>query len=102
MIGFFISIVLARLLSPEDFGIVGMSLSVIQILKVAMSLGFNDALIQNKENSHRAYSTVFIINLSFGIFITAVIYLSAPLIAQFYGRIELISIVKLLSFIYLL
>ena len=102
IVGFFISIFLARLLSPEDFGIVGMSLSVIQILKVAMSLGFSDALIQNKDNSHRAYSTVFIINLSLGILITVLIYISAPLIAQFYGRVELISIVKLLSIIYLL
>ena len=102
IVGFLISIFLARLLSPEDFGIVGMSLSVIQILKVAMSLGFSDALIQKKENSHRAYSTVFIINLSLGILITFLIYFSAPLIAQFYGRAELISIVKLLSVIYLL
>ena len=102
IVGFLISIFLARLLSPEDFGIVGMSLSVIQILKVAMSLGFSDALIQKKENSHRAYSTVFIINLSLGILITFLIYFSAPLIAQFYGRAELISIVKFLSVIYLL
>ena len=44
-IGFVVSVFLARILTPEDFGIVGMSLAFIHMLKILMTFGFNEALI---------------------------------------------------------
>lgn len=102
VIGFAVSVVLARLLSPEDFGIVGMSLAVIEMLKIGMSLGLNEALVQKKDISNLTYSSVFFVNIAIGILVTLGLLATAPLIANYYGRVELKNLVRILSIIYLL
>lgn len=99
--GFIISIFLARILSPEEFGLVGMAMVFIAISQVFIDVGFASALIQRKENSNLAYSSVFYFNLFSGIILTAVFYFIAPFIGGFYDNIEISRIVRWLSLSFL-
>jgi len=101
--GFVISIFLSRLLEPKEFGLVGMSLVFINILKVFTDVGFASALVQNKVNTSITYSSVFYVNLIFGFVLFSIVFLCAPLIGKFYenetvtGLIHLLSITLLLN-----
>lgn len=97
-VSFIVSIFLARLLSPEDFGLVGMALVFIGISQILSDLGFRAALIQRTDNDQIAYSSVFYLNVGIGLFLCLVFQLAATPIAQFYERPEIEPIVRYLSF----
>ncbi|MEM9390729.1 MAG: lipopolysaccharide biosynthesis protein, partial [Bacteroidota bacterium] len=97
---FIISIFLARLLSPEDFGLVGMSMVIIHIFRVFADMGFASALIQNQSNTHLTYSSVFYLNIVIGILFTLLIYLGAPLIGFFYENDRVTTLVEWLSLLF--
>ena len=99
--GFIISIFLARLLSPEEFGLVGMAMVFIAISQVFIDVGFASALIQRKENSNLAYSSVFYFNLFSGLILTGMFYFLAPFIGKFYDSIEVTTLVRWLSLSFL-
>lgn len=99
--GFIISIFLARLLTPEQFGLVGMAYVFIAISQVFIDIGFASALIQRKENSDLAYSSVFYFNVFSGLILTAIVYFLAPFIGSFYGNTEVIYLVRWLSLSFL-
>jgi O-antigen/teichoic acid export membrane protein len=80
----FISILLARLLEPEEFGILGMSMIFISISEVFTDVGLTSGLVQQKDTKDIAYSSVFYINLLISVLLSGVILLAAPLIADFY------------------
>lgn len=94
---FIISIFLARLLSPADFGLVGMAMVFISLLNVFKDFGFSSALVQNTENSSITYSSIFFINILAGAILTLIIILVAPLIGNFYNNPKITDIVRLLS-----
>lgn len=94
---FILSIFLARLLSPEEFGLVGMSLVFIGMLEIFKDFGFGSALIQSNQNTSLTYSSVFYFSVLSGIVFTVLIFLSAPLIADFFNRSEIVILVQLLS-----
>jgi O-antigen/teichoic acid export membrane protein len=71
---FIVSIFLARLLNPEDFGLIAMAMAFIHIGGVFIDVGFSAALIQNKENSDLTYNTVFIFNIIACAFLTCIVY----------------------------
>jgi O-antigen/teichoic acid export membrane protein len=93
---FIISIFLARLLSPEDFGLVGMSMVFIAMLQVFRDVGFSSALIQNKNNTSITYSSVFYFNLLTGFLLAIAIYFAAPNIGAFYGNEGVTQLLQLL------
>lgn len=97
---FIISIILARLLDPEDFGLVGMSMVFIAILQVFKDMGFASALIQSKENSSLTYSSIFYLNIFTGAVFTFLIYFAAPFIGKFYENSQITNLVRLLSIIF--
>jgi O-antigen/teichoic acid export membrane protein len=99
--GFFISILLARLLSPAEFGLVGMAAVFIAISQVFIDVGFAAALIQRKENSDLVYSSVFYFNIFSGLILTILFYFLAPLIGNFYENLEVTAIVRWLSLSFL-
>jgi O-antigen/teichoic acid export membrane protein len=98
--GFVISIFLARLLSPEEFGLIGMAMVFIGISQVFIDVGFSSALIQNKENTNLTYSSVFYLNIFAGIVLTAIFYFAAPLVGNFYENQEITVLVRWLSLIF--
>ena len=94
---FVITATLAHLLSPSDFGLLGMATVFTGFASIFGELGISGALIQNQNVVERHYSSAFWLNVLVGIGLTVIFVLLSPLIANFYGRPELKSIVAVLS-----
>ena len=84
-ITFLLSIILARLLSPNDYGVIAILLVFITIADVFVNAGFGSALIQKKDADNMDFSSVFYFSIAFSVLVYAVIYLAAPVIASFYN-----------------
>lgn len=94
---FVVQIVLARLLVPEQFGLIAMVAVFIAISNVLIDAGFSRALIQRKELTDLDVTSVFYFNLLIAILLALFLYTVAPAIAQFYESEELVTIVRILS-----
>lgn len=99
---FFIGIILARLLSPSDYGLIGMLAVFISISGVFIEGGLAKALIQRQNCQDIDYSTAFVSNVGMSIIIYIIMYASAPLIADFYGEPILIDLTRILSLNFIL
>lgn len=100
-INFLVSIMLARLLMPEDFGLIGMLTVFISIGTSLKDSGLTSSLIRTKEPDQADYSTVFIINFFGSILVYLILFFCAPFIADFYNQEVLVDILRVytLSFI---
>lgn len=94
IISFFSNLVLARLLTPEDYGMVGMLMVFISLSIVLIDGGLASALIQKKEPTNEDYSTVFYWNLILSIILFFALFLAAPAIAAFYRMPPLSAILR--------
>ena len=83
-IAFVANIVLARLLTPDDYGCIGMLLIFIAVANTFIDGGFGSALIQKKEPTQEDYSTIFYWNLFLSIVLYGILFFTAPFIADFY------------------
>jgi len=92
---FIISVVLARLLAPSDFGLLAMVLVFTGFATLFSDCGFSAALIQREKIDDRHYSSVFWITLAIGIVLAVIVTGSAPIIARFYKEPRLLGIVAL-------
>lgn len=77
---------MARILTPEDYGLVGMLAIFIAVSQSLIDSGFSQALIRKQDRSEIDNSTVFYFNVAVGIILYAILFLSAPLIASFYNE----------------
>ncbi|SHE64070.1 Membrane protein involved in the export of O-antigen and teichoic acid [Psychroflexus salarius] len=98
VITFGVGIILARLLTPEEFGLIGMITIFIGISQVLINSGISDALIRKKNPDDDYYNTAFLFNAGVSITLYAVLYFTAPFIAEFYEKPILTDIIRLLSF----
>ena len=96
-IQFLIGIVLARLLSPSDFGIVGMITIFLALSQSLIDSGFSNALIRKIDRTQTDCSTVFFFNIILGLIMVGILCLCSPLIADFFGKPELNDITKVVS-----
>lgn len=94
---FLVSILLARLLSPEEYGVVGVILIFVTIANVLVQNGFSIALIQKKEVDDRDFSSVFYFNMAVSLFLYVVLFLTAPWIGDFYANPEMAAIIRVLA-----
>lgn len=94
---FVIGVVLARLLLPEDYGVIGMLAIFMALAQSILDSGFNRALIQKKDRNDIDYSTVFYFNLVVSIVIYAIFFVSASFIADFYNTPILEDVTKVVS-----
>lgn len=83
---FIIGVILARLLTPTDYGLVGMIGVFIAVSQIFIDGGLSSALIRTKAPSEKDYSTVFIINMVMSILLYAILFFSAKPIADFYEQ----------------
>jgi len=90
-------IILARLITPDDFGLVAMVTSISGFLLIFSRLGLTDATVQHPEINHKQISTLFWINAAFGIALMLLLMGISPFIAWLYGKPELILITIVLS-----
>lgn len=99
LISFIVSIVIARILSPDDYGLVAMSMIFISIANVFVASGFSTALIQNKEADDESFSTIFYISFLISIILYLILFFAAPLIASFYNKEELTGLTRVFGLI---
>lgn len=97
LVTFIVSIVLARLLSPEDYGTIALVTVFTTILQVFVDSGLGTALIQKKNADDLDFSSVFYFNFVVCIVLYIGMFLAAPLIAGFYNDSTLIPIIRVIS-----
>jgi len=102
LVGFIITVILARLLVPEDFGLLAMIVAFSSLVSGFVNLGFSSAIIQAKQIDKKELSTIFYLNIIIGIFIALFFFSSAAFIADFYNDERLISISKVFSLTFLI
>lgn len=96
-IGFVISIIIARILSPSDYGIIGMIFIFTDVSGMFIGAGFGSALIRKQNRTDADFSTVFYYNIVVSLFFYLVLFFCAPLIARFYNSPILIPITRVVS-----
>lgn len=94
---FVVSIVLARLLSPEEYGLIGILTIFIAIFNAIADSGFTSALIRKQDATDTDYSTVFYTNLVLSVVLAAVLFFCAKPISIFFERPELVSLTQVMS-----
>ncbi len=96
-VAFIVSVVLARILSPENYGTIALVTVFTTILNVFIDSGFGTALVQKKDADDLDFSTVFYFNIIMCLVLYAAMFLAAPYIAAFYKDPELTPVVRVLS-----
>lgn len=94
---FIIGLVLARLLTPEDFGLFGILLVFIALSNSLVEGGLGNALIRKKNLDKNDYDTVFLCNVSVGFLIYLIVYLTSPFISIFFKENSLSLLIKISS-----
>ena len=97
LVTFIVSIVLARILMPEDYGTVALVTVFTTIMQVFVDSGLSTALIQKMDADDLDFSSVFYFNFVVCIILYLIMFLAAPYIASFYGMPELVPIVRVIS-----
>lgn len=85
LVSFVVSIVLARILEPSDYGSIAMVMIFVTLSNVFVEGGFSSALIQKKDADKLDFSTVFYFSIVFSIFLYVILFFVAPYISRFYG-----------------
>ena len=96
-VAFVVSLVLARLLSPEDYGTIALVTVFITILQVFVDSGLGNALIQKKDADDVDFSSVFYFNVLVCAILYLGIFFAAPMLALFYDDLELVPVIRVLS-----
>lgn len=97
LVTFIVSIVLARILTPSDYGTIALVTVFTTILQVFIDSGLSTALIQKKDADDLDFSSVFYFNFAICIILYLIMFVSAPFIADFYKDSSLVSIVRVIS-----
>lgn len=94
---FVLGIIIARLLMPEDYGVIGMLAIFMAIAKSFVDSGFGNALIRKVDRTETDCSTAFYFNIAAAVLLYGILFVSAPYIAAFYGKPVLTEVVRVLS-----
>lgn len=101
-ISFVLSIILARLLSPHDYGTIGMLSIFLAFSNVFVESGFGRALIQKQDRTEYDFSTTLIFNLVVSCFLYIILFFCSPAIAKFYKTPELLSLQRVFFLVVIL
>lgn len=96
-IQFVVMIIMARMLTPNDYGLVGMLTVFIAVSQSLVDSGFSQALIRKLDRTETDNSTVFYFNIAVGIILYGLLFAIAPLIADFYKEPQLTLITRVIS-----
>lgn len=92
-----VAVVLARILSPDEYGTISIVTVFINIANMLMTAGFSTSLVQKERADELDFSTVFHFSVACSLVLYGIIYISAPYIAQFYQIAELCSVLRILG-----
>lgn len=98
-IHFLVTLVLARILTPKDFGLIGMLAVFIAIAQSLIDSGFSQALIRKQDRTDTDNSTVFYFNVVTSIFVYLLLYAIAPLVAVFFKEPHLTDLMRILCLV---
>lgn len=98
-IQFVLNIIIARLLSPSDYGVIAMLAIFLSISQCLIDGGFSSALIQRKDRTEKDYGTVFLFNIGISVVLYGILFLAAPLIAKFYNLEILENVLRVVGLI---
>ena len=96
---FLVGIVLARLLSPDEYGQIGICVIFNTVLYGIVDSGFSTALIRKKEVSNEEYNTMFITNMVISVVLYVLLFFTSPYVAVFFERAELTSLLRVTSLV---
>lgn len=97
IVSFVVSIVLARILVPEDYGIITILLIFIHLANVIVDGGLNTALIQKKDADNVDFSSILYVSMVIATILYFVLFFTSPLVAKFYGNEKLVPLLRVLS-----
>lgn len=97
LIGLLSTLILARILTPADFGIIAMASVLVGLVDVLLDLGVNMALIQNRNADDDDYNTAWTIRLIQATAVTIIIFLLAPLAADYYRDPRVCDVTRLMA-----
>lgn len=97
LVHFVVTIVLARLLQPSDYGVIGILMVYLSVSQLFVDCGFGSALIQKSNRTDRDFSTVFWYNLIIALICYTILFLLAPPIAQLYNMPTLVGMLRVLG-----
>lgn len=98
-ITFLVGLILARLLTPEEYGLIGIITIFIAIFNSIVDSGFSNALIRKKDAKDIDYNTVFITNLVLSFVLFGVLFISAPAISKLFNHSQLIPLLRVMGLI---
>ena len=96
-VSFVVSVVLARILMPSDYGVISIVLVFIAFADVFVSSGFGTSLIQKKDATETDFSTIFYCSLVSSVLVYVILFFCAPLIANFYNMPILAPVIRIFS-----
>ena len=96
-VSFIVGLVLARLLSPDEYGLIGIVTIFTTVMLGIVDSGFSNSLIRKKNVTEEDYSTLFFFNLAVSIGLFTLLFLGAPWIAEFFARPQLLSLVRVMG-----
>ena len=96
-ITFLVGLVLARLLSPQEYGLIGYITIIVAILNSIVDSGFSNALIRKKDAGEIDYNTTFIFNLVLSLLMAGVMIVTAGPISRFFNEPELVPLIRVMS-----
>lgn len=96
---FIVGIILARLLSPADFGLIGLTTVFISLSNTIINSGFSEALIRKKDVSNVDYSTIFYVNIFIAFILYLILFLASSFIANYFEEPLLKNVIKVSSLI---
>ena len=102
LIQYITTLILVSLLAPNEFGLMATALIVVNFLELFKDLGTSSAIIQRMVISDSLLSSVFWLNISFGIVIFAIIFFLSPVLADFFNNSKLILILKVLPVVFII
>lgn len=96
---FLVGIVLARLLTPAEYGLIGICTVFTSVLSGIVDSGFSNSLIRKKRVTDEDYSTMFLTNMAISIVLYLALFLSSPFISSFFSKPELIELIRVMGLI---
>lgn len=101
-LGLISSLILVRILTPEDFGLIAIAMSIYAFIEIFGLFGFNNAIIHKKNPSKADYDSAFTASLIFGLLAASTLFLLSAYISQFYEDVRLEFVLKSISLMFVL
>ena len=98
-VSFIVGLILARMLTPQEYGLIGIILIFIALFNTIVDSGFSNALIRNKDAKEIDYNTVFYVNLAVSLLLFVICYFSAPVIATFFNEPQLTPLTRVMGIV---